>query len=366
MQLTPENALAYLMDCGLLAPDVVLEGDLMLVDASRRNTNIKAIRPNAPGLFLKQIKAEDPQSIAALQREAWVYWLAGNQPGFEALRDVIPAYHGFDQQHHVLVVEQVPFSQSLHEHCLAYGKFPDEIAEALGETFGAYHAATSGMLERQPDLAKAAIIPKTPPWVLALHQMPHAAGSMSGANAHLIQILQSYPEFPRHFEALRNDWRIETLIHGDVKWDNFVVHRKAPDQPLQLKLVDWELADFGDRAWDLGAILQAFIADWVMAMPLDGSAFGQGGLREHQFEQVQPILARFWRSYRERAGLGDEAARALLERSMRFGAARMVLTAYEYMQFANQLSTNALALLQLSADILADPARMLRQLLRLH
>lgn len=43
MLLTPENALAYLMDCGLIAPDVVLEGDLMLVDASSRL--------NQPGLL---------------------------------------------------------------------------------------------------------------------------------------------------------------------------------------------------------------------------------------------------------------------------------------------------------------------------
>ncbi|MGI9417106.1 MAG: phosphotransferase family protein [Geminicoccaceae bacterium] len=371
MLLTPENALAYLMDHGLIAPDVVLEGDLMLVDASRRNTNIKAIRPEAPGLFLKQIKTMDPQSVSALQREAWVYWLAVNQPGFEALRPIIPAYHGYDQRAAVLVVEHVQGSQSLHEHYLAYGQFPEEVAEALGEAFGAYHAGTLGLLERQPDMApdmaNASIFPKTPPWVLSLHHMAaQAGGQMSGANAHLIRILQTYPEFPERFDALRRDWRIETLIHGDVKWDNVVVHRASQDEPLQVKLVDWELADFGDRAWDLGSILQAFIADWVMAMPLDGAVHGQRGLPEHRFEQVQPTLEHFWRAYRTRAGLADEAASDLLARSMAYGAARMVLTTYEYMQYAQHLSSNALALLQLSADILADPQRMLRQLLRLH
>ena len=367
MILTPQNALAYLMDSGLITPDVVLEGDLMLVDASRRNTNIKAIRPEAPGLFLKQIKAMDPQSVSALQREAWVCWLAGHQPGFEALRPIIPAYHAYDQTSAVLVTEHVPGSQSLHEHYLAHGHFPDEVAEALGDAFGAYHGGTLGLLERQPDIANAGVFPKTPPWILSLHHMANAfGGQMSGANTHLIRILQTYPEFSQRFNSLRQDWRIETLIHGDVKWDNVVVHRAGPDQPLQVKLVDWELADFGDRAWDLGSILQAFIADWVMAMPLDGTVHGQQGLPEHRFEQVQPTLARFWQAYRERAGLNDAAANELLARSMAFGAARMVLTIYEYMQYAQQLSSNALALLQLSADILADPERMLRQLLRLH
>lgn len=68
---------------------------------------------------------------------------------------------------------------------------------------------------------------------------------------------------------------------------------------------DRELADFGDRAWDLGSVLQAFIADWVMAMPLDGSVYGKLGLPEHRFEQIQPTLARFWEAYRRRAGLPD-------------------------------------------------------------
>ena len=47
-------------------------------------------------------------------------------------------------------------------------------------------------------------------------------------------------------------WRAETFIHNDVKWDNFLVYARAGSRRLtQMKIIDWELANFGDPAWDV-------------------------------------------------------------------------------------------------------------------
>jgi hypothetical protein len=63
--------------------------------------------------------------------------------------------------------------------------------------------------------------------------------------------------------------------------------------------------------------------------------------------------------------LDRRAAAALLTLSMKFGAARMIQTAYEYMQYSPQISPNALCLLQVSFNILKTPSQAVTDLLGL-
>ena len=55
----------------------------------------------------------------------------------------------------------------------------------------------------------------------------------------------------------------------------------------------------------------------------------------------------------------------MLMRSVKYGAARMIQTAYEAMQYSAQISPSALALLQVSLNILKEPKRAATQLLGL-
>jgi hypothetical protein len=50
---------------------------------------------------------------------------------------------------------------------------------------------------------------------------------------------------------------------------------------------------------------------------------------------------------------------------MRFGAARMIQTAYETMQFSPQISPHALCMLQVSFNILREPSEAVSHLLGL-
>src|SRR5215475_4720191 len=113
MVLTTQNIVHYLLERGLLSRESVVDGDLWIVETTRRNRNYKVIRRQAPGYFVKQVQNVDQQAIASLRCESSCYWLAKNDPAFAALSPLLPGYHDFDAAANVLILDLLDGSESL-------------------------------------------------------------------------------------------------------------------------------------------------------------------------------------------------------------------------------------------------------------
>jgi uncharacterized membrane-anchored protein len=76
-----------------------------------------------------------------------------------------------------------------------------------------------------------------------------------------------------------------------------------------------------------------WISFWVFSMPAVAGVPAEQLVGAAQFpvEKMQPAIRAFWMTYVETRGLNSEEARDALERSVSYGAARMIHTAYEYM-----------------------------------
>jgi hypothetical protein len=356
MLLSAQNAAFYLMDRGWLPPAAVVDGDFMAVEASRRNKNLKVLRAEGPSLFLKQSGQWDPQSVATLRTEAAVYQLAHSVPPgtpFAALRPLLPRFLGFDPERNVLVLEAVTGAESLHVKQLRENAISPEAARAVGTALGTVHrelradriAVPQGTFRAQP------------PWILSAPEMAgQPVQGASGAGLQLFQVLHRYPEFPRLLAELRAGWEIETLIHGDVKWDNFLVSQDGKSAFL----VDWELADFGDPSWDAGAVLQGFLTSWVTAIQT-----APGTVPDVLLAKLRPAIRAFWDSYVAALGVDRAEAGRRLDRAVRYGAARMVQTAYEFLQYSAEIAGPAVWLLQVSQNLLKDPRRGIVELFAL-
>lgn len=359
MILTAENLLFYLLERGLVSPQSAVEGDLVIVDSSSRNRNFKVIRKQQPSYFIKQVQQWDAQSMALLQREASCYWLAQQEHDFAPLAKLIPAYHAYDAARHALVVELLPEGENLSEYHRRLHTFPVDAASLLGSALGACHAGVNAESATVQNVG----FPKTAPWILSAHQLNQLpAQTPQSANAQVLQIIQKYTQFHPLLDQLRQQWRTETLIHGDIKWDNCLLYRQ--NDRLQLKLVDWETADLGDPAWDVGAIFQAYLNYWIMSIPIrpDTPPAHFLQLAPQPMEAMHPALHLYWRAYVNERKLGTTAACDLLKRSVQYGAARMLQTAYEYMVHAPQISGNALCMMQVSLNILSQPEAAIHEL----
>jgi hypothetical protein len=346
------NNIAYfLAERGLLRFESVVDGDFMVRDQNSRNRNLKVIRKNSPGFFIKQIGQRTPEYMQSMEREATCYRLAKQHPGFRSLHSLLPEFHYFDPANYILILELLPNGESLWGYHQRVGKFPLEMGKLQGEKLGVYHSR----IKLNGNTSELKPFPRQIPWILSVHETnPSYQSQLGGGNSQLIDILWQYSEFPSALAAIKADWKYSALIHGDIKWENMMVCRKSEEAPLELKIIDWEIADIGDECWDVGGVLQAYLSFWIFSLPLTEAT----GPTTSPFdtEGIKPAMAAFWTSYAAARNLTQNTSRQMLVRCMSCAAARIIQTAYESTLMAPQLSKHALCKLQMSMNILRDPS----------
>ena len=145
-----------------------------------------------------------------------------------------------------------------------------------------------------------------------------------------------------------------------MKFDNVVVC-EAQTGEQTMHVVDWELADVGDSAWDVASILQAYLTWWIATLqrvPAEGTDAAQ-----YPLETIQPAMHAFWAAYVSSRGIAPREADAELERAVSYAGARMLQTVYESMAWAPSLTQHAVWQVQACINILQQPAAAATDLL---
>jgi len=352
---------------GLLTPVSIVDGNLQIIDASRRNRNFKVVSEDGPCYLLKE--GVGVERRATLAREAAAYQLLALDSGASHFAPYIPGCYGYDSTSSILILELMPEALNFTEYHLRLGRFPYGPAIELGEALATLHQAgfNSDGSQRPASTGDA-----SPHWVLSIHK-PRASiyHDASATNIALIRILQQFPEFGRAMDDLRNEWRLSRLIHSDIKWDNLILyrgsasagHRKITgrqstgNRKKRFKIVDWELWTWGDPSWDVGSVFSSYLNFWLQSIPITGEDTPERllELARYPLDAMHGAIRTFWTTYVTRMGLGRTETADELNRAVKFAAARLVQTAYEQARAASDLTGNLLCLLQVSLNMLQRP-----------
>lgn len=351
------EVIPFLLKSHRIQPASIIASDLKVMDISRRNQNFKVISKQTPSFLLKQGKHKN--GTLTVSNEAKCYeWFHAEAAG-KAFRPYLPNFHTYDTESHVLLLEYIPGMRDLRTHIGRVGRFSQEIAKKVGKALGTLHTCPPG---KTMPLHNARA-----PWILdVLYPRISDLRTLSSANLEAIKMIQRYPDFCDALDSLREEWEPHHLIHFDFKWDNILISTQEPDhRKRMLKIVDWELAQLGDPAWDVGTVFMDYLAFWLYSIPITGDIppenFPQ--LAKQPIEKMQPALNAFWQGYVRTRGLNTDEAHHLLLKSIKFAAVRLVQTAYEVMQMNSKLTAPLLCLLQVSQNILKWPNEAIPQLL---
>src|SRR5204862_5610436 len=127
----------------------VVDGDLTIVDASRRNHNFGILRERGFSYLLKQ--GADAERRETIANEALVYSSLRLDP-------YLPRLVHYDSDEHVLILEYLTGARDLHEHQIRTGRFSSRLSSSIGRAFG--------ILRRAP--WRDDIFDQRAAWVLAL------------------------------------------------------------------------------------------------------------------------------------------------------------------------------------------------------
>lgn len=325
--LSPAELPRHLLAHGLLTSRDVVERGVLVTERSRSHSVLVVAVGDGDGLVVKQAAPEHGGDPARLCREADLYAAAATRPG---LRAVIPRCpHASPGR---LVLEYTP-GETLLEHHHRPGPCDPAVSRALGAALGSAHRA----LADDPPNGFAGPLP----WVLDALE---AGGDASFAweDARIAAALQAVPEPVRVHEALaeaRARWRVEHVIHGDLKWDNVLL--ADPVAPT-VRIIDWELATVGDPAWDLAGALQEYSA---LGVARGEDPVGHGD-----------AVAALWAGYLDAAGPAVADVAGLVARSERFAGARLLQTACEVARQHGAGAPAVPALVGLASDLLTRGA----------
>jgi thiamine kinase-like enzyme len=350
----------YLLGHKLVKENSIIEQDLTVADISHRNNNLMVMSDKAPCYLLKQGIDKDTKETIA--NEASIYQHLHSNHLTRKMTQYLPRYYGYNKEKHLLILELFSNAKTLRMYPVRKGRFSVILARKIGEVLGTLHQTTAIKREEKHD---SNLSNTAPPWILSIHRPSlRLFKNLTNGNIRLIRIIQKFPELCMKLDSLRDQWHIESLIHQDIKWDNFLLIGNS-GKDINLKLIDWELSRLGDPCWDVGSVFADYLSFWIMSIPVTGETPPDKfpDLAQYPLQRVQPAILSFWKSYTKQMKLDDNIADEWLIRSVKYAAARLIQTAFEQLQTVIYLNSNSIICLQLCFNMLQRPIETSAQLL---
>jgi len=334
-----------LIEIGAITPDRVAAG-LCVIGAWRRGRVWFVRTPNGPSYVVKQ--ASDPTGQRLLAREAVVY---SHLRGVERCHGpFLPELTRYDEQRGLLIIDYVD-GASLGDIITRRGRARTTPAAVLGRTLARVHQA--GIEQVDPSLNIT-----EPPWVLSIHRPDlrwHTHSSEASLEMHAE--IQQRPELTSALDRLRGELTATALIHADLKLEHVIASRAPSRMRPAISIIDWELAQLGDPAWDIGAIFAEYLLRWLRSIPLVAGRMPVelAAIASTPLQRVQPSVNAFWQAYAREAALDTATRRRLRLRATRSAAAILIQRQEEQLQSVTAPNGRTTLILQMSNNIFTQP-----------
>jgi serine/threonine protein kinase len=361
---TVENIHQQLLKLGLITKDALLNGDYEATTVNRRNKNITITTNKRQNYFIKQTDPANAENAKTLKNEILFYSQIDEH--LPELTDCVPELEYGSADDLLLILKYLP-SIPLWRHYKreATNEIPSATLESIGRLLGQLHATLSAIHLRS--LAEFEFLGSEHPFIFKL-LTPHPSilqWASSGA-VKFIERLQAQKGIDRHWQDANEHWEVNAIIHGDIKLDNFIIDEQlganGSGGQKRIKVVDWEMAQFGDTAWDIAGVLNDFIFWWAITMPDDMPPEEMIKHAKFPLANIKPGVNAFWDGYAAASKFSADVLGRQLEKAVLFAGLRIIQTSFEISSRFDAMPPIALLLFNIGTSVLNNPQRACEQL----
>ncbi|EDP98299.1 phosphotransferase [Kordia algicida OT-1] len=354
MRLTKKNITHYLLDKGFLEPTSFMSGDYMLTQIQSRNSIFKIQQQQEKGLFVKQLITQDATNSYLMQKDATSHYLIHQSDLYKETATHIPDYYGYDPYHNILVTEYFANTKNVHEITYKNKKLSKSLAVKMAHILASFHFDITENIKENSSLQ---FFSKQIPWILNTGQLLNS--NPKGITNSVIAEIYKHQDLVKKIEKVASQWETTSLIHGDIKWMNFIVMPNNED----VKLVDWEIADLGDPLWDVAGVFQSYFSAWVLS-------FNSQNIQQHQqmqgtefltIEAITSVVKVLWDTYASTQKFTASQSKEKLIKTLSYMSVRMVQTAFENNMAQKQINSNSVRILQFCNHILGNVEGIAKQ-----
>lgn len=351
MPYTLDDIHLLLFDKDLLSPDDLIFGEYDVTTINRRNRNLQ-ITTSKNNYLVKQVQKKESENGKTLTNELLFYkYVKEHMPHISSL---FPEVWFADEESVTLILnfyrDAVPLWRYYKDRCP--DNFPVKTAEATGRLLANFHNAFSRL-----DKTSLPFLSADLPFIFDLNK-PHPCilSFYAKGGYQLLESIQQDEKLVEIWETATSLWQNNSLIHGDIKLDNVIVIPEGDDNETDnVKLVDWEMLQYGDAAFDIGGALQDYIFLWLIQMPDKDTAEEMIKGAPFAFSVFHPAIKAYWKGYSNIChAFGTEQ---VLKRSVLFSGLRCIQTSFEISNKFDHMPGIASILFNMGASIMKDPAK---------
>lgn len=367
--LDTDNVFTYLANLNYCNVTDKTTSEVAVIPA--KNFNLLVALANGTHLLVKQELHDDRGQTKA---EFWLSWriqlLSQEFAQFgDKISNFLPKLRHFDPDNSILIVEYLNNYQDLSDYYTQHNQFPIEIARSIGQLLASFHSQTFQQLEYQQFLdrqlaatAASTNIKKFNPAISIINRLsritPHIFQVMPVDCLQFFKLCQRFPSLSQAIFDLGQAISPSCLVHNDLKINNILLDLNWQSPTSQIiKLIDWERADWGDPAFDLGCLLGSYLEIWLDGLVISSSLSVNESLQlaTTPLELLQPVLFTIVQSYLAEFPAIINARPDYLDRVIQFAGLALIqrieITINEDRIFGNR----GILMLQVAKQLLCTP-----------
>ncbi|MCH9715101.1 MAG: phosphotransferase [Cyanobacteria bacterium] len=385
IRLGSHNVFAYLLQRTLCRPSDAVACVEQLIG---KNLNLLVqLSPagSAGEIAARYVVKQGPVGRAGIPKdgfdEEWRFsQLLRSHQELETLQALTSEPISYDEENEIIVYRYLERYHDLGDFYSDQQIYPAAVAGALGVALASLHQATFQRNDYLVELDPHAVsresrqLHRPNYWHELTHLTPSIFQRVSVDGLKFYQLCQRTPDLCEAISQLEAISQRCCLIHGDLKFNNVLLHEDwhgwrrqlapgstsslllAGDQSV-VRLIDWEQWKWGDPAFDVGALVAEYLRAWLKSLLLDRDVDLAVAMKlaAVPLETVQPSIQALLQDYMSQFPGIVDVFPDFLDRVFRFAGLGLIRMIQDALHYHEPFETVERSMLQVAKSLLCHP-----------